>query len=147
MLNILLCCSLIVMSSILSSTHALLNIDSNISNVLPQQLHVTFHNSSIWGKGNDQSAYLKTEFFDNAIHSIVKRKANNLLRTSMKNKSPRPDERSLVLVFDATESMSNALQQLRQGAEKMFNKLSELKDNPIYSYIFVPFREENGAIG
>lgn len=128
-----------------TTVHALSNIDSDISNVLPQQLHV---NIPIQGDGNDQSAYLRTEFIDNKMHSVAKRKANHLMRTSMINTSPpRPGQISLVLVFDATESMSNDLHQLRQGAEKMFDKFAGLENNPIYNYIFVPFREENGTIG
>lgn len=127
------------MCSILSSTHALSNIDNNVSNV--------YVNTPELGKPNEQSAHLKPQIIDNAVHSIEKRKVNNLMRTSMKNKFPRPGQRSLALVFDATESMSHDLKQLRQGAENIFNKLSGLDDNPIYNYIFVPFREENGAIG
>lgn len=128
-----------------TSTHTLSNINSNVSNVGPQQLHVNIPAQG--NEMNDQSAYLKNEIIDNTVHFIEKRKANNLVRTSMKNKSPQPGQRSLVLVFDATESMLDNLKQLRQGAEKLINKLSGLEDNPIYNYIFVPFREENGTIG
>lgn len=141
--NIFLCYLLIVMCS--TSTHALSNIDNTASNVRPQQLHVNITAQS--DEMNDQSAYLKNYINENRVHYIEKRKANNLVRTLMKNKSPRPSQRSLVLVFDATESMLDNLKQLRQGAENLINKLSELEDNPIYNYIFVPFREENGTIG
>ncbi|XP_055324358.1 hemicentin-1-like [Sitodiplosis mosellana] len=95
---------------------------------------------------DDQSAYLENGIIENTVRSLVKRKANNWVDTSMKNNSPSPCQRSLALVFDATESMSDDLQQLRQGTEKIFNKLSRLDNNPIYNYIFVPFHEENGTI-
>lgn len=84
---------------------------------------------------------------DNSVHSIKKRKTNSLVQTSMKNKSPRPDQRSLVLIFDATESMSTDLPHIQQGVKKITNKLSNLDENPIYNYIFVPYHEKNGTIG
>lgn len=61
--------------------------------------------------------------------------------------SARPGQRSLVLILDVTESMSTDLAEIQQGFKKMFNKISSLSDNPIYNYIFVPFREENGTKG
>lgn len=128
-----------------SPLHSLLNTDNDISNVLPQQPHADI---PVQGKWNVQSDYLVTKTIDNAKYSIVKRKANNVIRISMKNKLPqRTDQRSLVLVFDATESMSRQKQKLREGAEVIFNKLSGLQENPIYNFIFVPFREENGTRG
>lgn len=61
--------------------------------------------------------------------------------------SPRPGQQSLVLILDVTESMSADLAEIQQGFKDVFNKISALIDNPIYNYIFVPFREENGTKG
>lgn len=135
------------MCSILSSTsHTLSNVDGDVSNVLPRQLHMNIN--ALNRRNDDQSAYLEYEFIENAMHSIVKRDENYSVDVSMKTEMPRPDQRSLALVFDATGSLdSDNLQQLRRGAEKIFDKFTSLDESPIYNYIFVPFREENGTIG
>lgn len=133
------------MCSILSSTpHAVSNVDSDVSNALPKQLHTNI--PAFNRRQDDQSAYLEYEFI--AMHSLVKRDANNSVDVSMKNELPRPDQRSLALVFDATETLdSDNLQQLRRGAEKIFDQFSSPDESPIYNYIFVPFHEENGTNG
>lgn len=63
-----------------------------------------------------------------------------LTRTTVPTK-PRPGQTSLVIVFDGTGSMENCLIQLRTGAKQIIDKFSEREDNPIYNYIFVPFRD------
>lgn len=54
---------------------------------------------------------------------------------------PKPGQTSLVIVFDGTGSMENCLIQLRAGAKEIIDKFSDRDDNPIYNYIFVPFRD------
>jgi hypothetical protein len=54
---------------------------------------------------------------------------------------PKPGQRSLVIVFDGTGSMLDDLEQLRHGAELIIAEITKKKDNPIYNYIFVPFRD------
>lgn len=54
---------------------------------------------------------------------------------------PKPGQTSLVIVFDGTGSMENCLIQLRAGAKEIIDKFSDREDNPIYNYIFVPFRD------
>lgn len=54
---------------------------------------------------------------------------------------PKPGQTSLVIVFDGTGSMENCLIQLRAGAKQIIDKFSHREDNPIYNYIFVPFRD------
>lgn len=136
------------MCSILSSStpHALSNVDSDVSNVLLKQLHMNI--PALNRRNDDQSAYLEYEFIENAMHSIGKRDANYSVDVSMKSELPRPDQRSLALVCDATETFDpDNRQQLRRGAEKIFDKFSSLDESPIYNYIFVPFSGENGTIG
>ncbi|XP_031619928.1 hemicentin-1-like [Contarinia nasturtii] len=123
---------------LLCATQSLSYIDSNQYN-----LKQPFINSSI--KCNDQSSCLNNQI-ENVGRSIVKREVKNDVRISMKANQPRPGQKSLVLVFDATSSMKDDLDQLRKGVTMLVNKFSKIEDNPFYNYIFVPFREENGAL-
>lgn len=54
---------------------------------------------------------------------------------------PRPDQRSLLIVFDATGSMHDDLEQLQVGAQEIVNELSAREDNPIYNYVLVVYRD------
>lgn len=54
---------------------------------------------------------------------------------------PRPGQTSLVIVFDGTGSMENCLIQLRSGAKLIVDRFANRSDNPIYNYVFVPFRD------
>lgn len=54
---------------------------------------------------------------------------------------PKPGQTSLVIVFDGTGSMENCLIQLRSGAKQIIEKFADREDNPIFNYIFVPFRD------
>lgn len=54
---------------------------------------------------------------------------------------PRPDQRSLLIVFDATGSMHDDLEQLRAGAQQIVSELSARDDNPIYNYVLVVYRD------
>ena len=53
----------------------------------------------------------------------------------------KPGQTSLVIVFDGTGSMENCLIQLRSGAKQIIKKFAKREDNPIYNYVFVPFRD------
>lgn len=53
----------------------------------------------------------------------------------------RPDQRSLLIVFDGTGSMSADLAQLRGGAQEIVNKLALREDNPIFNYVLSVFRD------
>lgn len=53
----------------------------------------------------------------------------------------KPGQTSLVIVFDGTGSMENCLIQLRSGAKMIIEKFANEDENPIYNYIFVPFRD------
>ncbi|XP_037039189.1 hemicentin-1-like isoform X2 [Bradysia coprophila] len=64
-----------------------------------------------------------------------------VLTRSKVSVKPRPGQTSLVIVFDGTGSMENCLIQLRAGAKQIIDKFAERNDNPIYNYIFVPFRD------
>ncbi|XP_062562795.1 hemicentin-1-like [Armigeres subalbatus] len=55
--------------------------------------------------------------------------------------APTVGQRSLVIVFDATGSMLDDLKQLREGAKLIIDEITQLKNNPIYNYVFVPFRD------
>lgn len=54
---------------------------------------------------------------------------------------PRPDQKSLLIVFDATGSMHDDLEQLRVGAQEIINEFSAREDNPIYNYVLVVYRD------
>lgn len=53
----------------------------------------------------------------------------------------RPDQRTLLIVFDATGSMHDDLEQLRAGAQEIVTELSARDDNPIYNYVLVVYRD------
>lgn len=57
------------------------------------------------------------------------------------NDRPAPDQKSLVIVFDTTGSMSNDLAQLRGGAEDIVNTFSMKDNNPIYNYVLSLFND------
>lgn len=52
-----------------------------------------------------------------------------------------PGQTSLVIVFDGTGSMYDCLVQLRSGAKLIIEKFAHSDANPIYNYVFVPFRD------
>ncbi|XP_035900028.1 hemicentin-1-like [Anopheles stephensi] len=54
---------------------------------------------------------------------------------------PKDGQRSLVIVFDATGSMLDDLQQLRDAARLIIAEITQRDTNPIFNYIFVPFRD------
>lgn len=136
------------------ATHSFTVGDSHISNIVSTKLrlnnlvpseesdNITCFKNVI----NDQELYTNS-LIRNSDHTIQKREVNNFFNSSMRNKSSRTGQRSLVLVLDVTESMSTDLPQIQQGVKKIIHKLSDLEDNPINNYIFVPFREENGIKG
>lgn len=53
----------------------------------------------------------------------------------------RVDQKSLLIIFDATTSMEPDLVQLRSAAQRIVNDLSQRRDNPIFNYILVVFRD------
>lgn len=54
---------------------------------------------------------------------------------------PNPGQKSLMIVFDGTGSMSRDLEQLRSGANDIVNDLSSRANNPIYNYILTIFND------
>ena len=58
----------------------------------------------------------------------------------------REDQRSLLIIFDGTGSMSTDLAQLKSAAEEIINELSKRIDNPIFNYILVVFRDPGKSI-
>jgi hypothetical protein len=58
---------------------------------------------------------------------------------SVKADTPK---RSLIFVCDATRSMKDDLQQLRDGAAKILDKFSGLKEHPIKNYVLSIFRDK-----
>lgn len=57
------------------------------------------------------------------------------------NDLPKPNQKSLVFIFDGTGSMTKDLEQLRTAAKQILNELSLREDNPIFNYILVIFRD------
>ena len=62
------------------------------------------------------------------------------------NDLPKPNQKSLVLIFDGTGSMTTDLEQLRTAAKQIVNELSLREDNPIFNYILVIFRDPGKKI-
>lgn len=57
------------------------------------------------------------------------------------NDRPRSDQKSLMIVFDTTGSMSRDLEQLRLGANDIVNNFASREDNPIFNYILSLFND------
>lgn len=72
--------------------------------------------------------------------SVNKRQAPRDNRKDYKDR-PRPDQKSLLIVFDATASMHDDLEQLRAGAQEIVSELSARDDNPIFNYVLVVYRD------
>lgn len=64
----------------------------------------------------------------------------------VKYNRPKPGQTSLVIVFDSTGSMAGCLMQLRSGAKEIVEKFAQQDNNPIYNYIFVPYRDPRKSI-
>ena len=71
---------------------------------------------------------------------VNKRQAPQNDKNDFKDR-PRPDQRSLLIVFDATGSMNRDLVELRSAAQEIVNELSARADNPIYNYVLVVYRD------
>lgn len=54
---------------------------------------------------------------------------------------PKPGQSSLVIIFDGTGSMLDDLKQLQKGARDIIEEITKRENNPIYNYIFIPFRD------
>lgn len=62
-----------------------------------------------------------------------------------KNRSKRhamPKQKSLIIVFDGTGSMSGDLKQLQQATAEIITYFASQKSNPIYNYVLVVFKDE-----
>lgn len=54
---------------------------------------------------------------------------------------PRPDQKSLLIIFDATGSMATDLVQMKASAQEIIVELSEHEENPIYNFVLSVFRD------
>jgi hypothetical protein len=54
---------------------------------------------------------------------------------------PEDGQRSLVIVFDTTGSMSDELEQVRKQAMEIVEYVANQPRNPFYNYIFVEFND------
>lgn len=104
---------------------------------------------------SDINPSLRNAIFTNTSHELntkVKREESdpfvalnissiNELEMPRQDAGRKPDQTSLVIVFDATGSMKNCLTQLRSGAKLIIDKFAHSDANPIYNYVFVPFRD------
>lgn len=57
------------------------------------------------------------------------------------NVPPTIGQISLAIIFDCTGSMADNLKEMKAGAERLIDAITERRDNPIYNYIFVCFRD------
>ena len=96
---------------------------------------IVFDNNN---NNNQQDTLLQHGIHDDKSMNKNKRHASG--RNEYKDR-PRPNQRSLVIIFDGTASMHDDLKQLTDGAQKIVNELSKRKDNPIFNYVLVVFRD------
>ena len=81
--------------------------------------------------------------FDNnsgGSKTVNKREASRDSKNDFKDR-PRPDQRSLLIVFDATGSMHDDLAGLRGAVQEIVKEFSARQDNPIYNYVLVVYRD------
>lgn len=62
------------------------------------------------------------------------------------NDRPRPDQKSLIIAFDTTGSMSADLEQLRSAASEIVNIFSAKDSNPIFNYILSLFNDPSKSL-
>lgn len=75
---------------------------------------------------------------DKTIEEIPIRTAKPPIHT---DGSPRPDQKSLLIVFDGTNSMRKDLEQLLGAAREIVKTLAALEEKPIYNYILSVYRD------
>ena len=59
------------------------------------------------------------------------------------NEPPKPGQKSLLIVFDGTVSMTEDLKQVRIAAREIINFFAKRPENSIYNYVLVVFRDPN----
>jgi hypothetical protein len=104
----------------------------------------SFMNENICNHYEKRVAYDVIMFDNSRLNNdeesrIVKRET--MLNENDFQDRPRIDQKSLLIVFDATGSMHDDLEQLRSGAKEIIHELSARTDNPIFNYILVVFRD------
>lgn len=123
------------------------NVSDNKLNIVDSQSDVPYVDENLKFKREEYSlvapsviaidVFKPSETESNSVEDDVEILKSNM-HTQLK---PKPGQTSLVIVFDGTGSMENCLIQLRAGAKQIIDKFSDRDDNPIYNYIFVPFRD------
>lgn len=58
----------------------------------------------------------------------------------------RPDQKSLLIVFDTTGSMSTDLDQLKNGAKDIVRAFSAKTNDPIFNYVLSLFNDPGECI-
>jgi hypothetical protein len=59
---------------------------------------------------------------------------------------PHAGQKSLVITFDTTGSMSGHLEQLKTAAKEIITHATSQAINPFYNYIFVPFDDPGKSV-
>lgn len=112
--------------------------------VSEQYMESSVVNDNICNNHEKNVAFDVILFDNNSKHGetkvVNKRQAPGDNRNDYKDR-PRPDQKSLLIVFDATGSMHDDLEQLRAGAQEIVTELSARQDNPIYNYVLVVYRD------
>lgn len=83
--------------------------------------------------------------FDTEIEKPSRNVSDNATPRKLPSKDykgrPRPNQKSLLIVFDGTSSMTDDLAQLRPAARNIIKVWSESDDNPIFNYVLAVFRD------
>lgn len=141
------CASRVVLIIIIVSFSANSSSATDIIATKPRPLMSNFHATRVVNetiRNTEKNVEFDVNLFDKSlpIHSELKKKrqASSDSRNDYRDR-PRPDQRSLLIVFDATGSMHDDLEQLRAGAKEIVNELSVREDNPIFNYVLVVYRD------
>lgn len=73
---------------------------------------------------------------ENEITNSIDKQISSVSKSERKNA-----KKSLVIVFDGTNSMKEDLDQMRDAAKEIITELSEVKDKPIKNYVLTVFKD------
>lgn len=123
-------------------------IEEDVKNIKIKREHSSDSDEYIFETvlAKDFDKYIPKLMNNSNIHVTEHANGSKVLKDVSRKKHVRrvvrkPDQTSLVIVFDGTGSMENCLIQLRSGAKLIIEKFAASNENPIYNYVFVPFRD------
>lgn len=73
--------------------------------------------------------------------SVKSRRRLNSMDINEISAPPTNGQISLAIIFDCTGSMHDNLKEMKAGAQRLVDAITDRPDNPIHNYVFVCFRD------